>query len=145
STRFFTYEERREVIGKCKKLVGWEFKIYNEIRDKKQDIKAQEAYRNIDSFLQENLPKYRMNILTQIKAFDSDKIIQIWMRFEKFKIDDTSHIRDKVAYLCSILPHYGINPHNVPKSKTKGTEIPPLFEKEEKDTGIGIRCWMETL
>lgn len=145
STRFFTYEERREIIGKCKKLVGWEFKIYNEIRDKKQDIKAQEAYRNIDNFLQENLPKYRMNILTQVKGFDSDKIIQIWMRFEKFKIDDTSHIRDKVAYLCSILPHYGINPHNVPKSKTKGTEIPPLFEKEEKDTGIGIRCWMETL
>lgn len=73
-----------------------------------------------------------MNILTQIKAFDSDKIIQIWMRFEKFKIDDTSHIRDKVAYLCSILPHYGINPHNVPKVKPKVLKSLLYLKKKKK-------------
>lgn len=145
SARFFTYKERREVVGKSKPIVGWEFKIYNESRNKRQDIKVQEAYQKIDSFLQENIAKYRLNILSQLRGFDGDKIILIWMRLEKFTMDDTSHIRDKVAYLCSVLTHYGITPHSVPKNATNEIQHPMLFEKEERDTGIGIRCWMESL
>lgn len=47
-------------------------------------LKAQEAYLKIDKFLEEKLDKYRINILSQIKNFNSEKIILIWMRLENY-------------------------------------------------------------
>ncbi|WP_373828927.1 hypothetical protein [Bacteroides heparinolyticus] len=43
SSRFFAYQERRIIVGKCKKIEGWEFTIHNESRSKRQGIEAQEA------------------------------------------------------------------------------------------------------
>ena len=142
SPRFFTFEERREVVGKCKKITGWEFTVYNQERNRRQDIKAQEAYLKIDKFLEEKLDKYRINILSQIKNFNSEKIILIWMRLENYMSQDVTTIRNEVAYLCSILSKYGINPHSSTKGKTEYSDM-PLFEKEEKDTSYGIRCWLQ--
>jgi hypothetical protein len=55
---------------------------------------------------------------------------------------DVTTIRNEVAYLCSILSKYGINPHSSTKGKTEYSDM-PLFEKEEKDTSYGIRCWLQ--
>lgn len=145
SPRFFTVNEKREVIGKCKKIVGWEFIIHNESRTKRQDIAAQEAFRKIDIFLRNNLSdKLRINTLEQIRLMPSDKVIQIKLRLEKFENSDTSHIHTKTGYLCFILQAYGINPRSrkVDRSKIKDA---PLFEKEEKDTTAGIGYWYECL
>ena len=141
SPRFFTFEERREIFGKCKKVVGWEFTVYNEVRAKRQDLQAQEAYRNIDSFLQIYLDKYRINILGQIKSFSGEKIIRLWMRLEMFDKSDKSKIRSVIAYLCAIFPHYGIDPHSSPKEKISLKDM-PLFEKEEKDLAAGLKYWL---
>lgn len=142
STRFFTFEERREIIGKCKKIVGWEFTIHNQERSQHQDIKAQEAFIKIDAFLLQNLDKFRVNILSQIRKFESEKIILIWMRLETYSLQDKSLIRNETAYLCTILSKYGINPHSSTKGKSEFSDM-PLFEKEEKDTAAGIRYWLQ--
>ncbi len=42
-SHFFTYQERRIIVGKCKKIEGWKFTIHNESRSKRQGIEAQEA------------------------------------------------------------------------------------------------------
>lgn len=144
SPRFFTYQERREIVGKCKKIIGWEFAIHNESRVKRQDIEAQEAYSKIDAFLRKYMEKFRLNILEQVRIMKSDKIIQIQMRLEKFENSDTSHINTKIGYLCYIFKCYGINPKSrkIDQSKIKDA---PLFQKEEKDTAAGIAYWFECL
>ena len=48
SPRFFTYQERRELVGKCKKIAGWEFTVHNDSRTKRQDIEAQESFMKIE-------------------------------------------------------------------------------------------------
>lgn len=144
SPRFFTFKERREVIGKSKTIVGWEFIIHNEARSKRQDLQAQEAYRNIDYFLQKYLEKYRMNILSQVKCFNSEKIIQLWMRLELFHLMDKKDIRSIPAYLSSIFPHYGVDPRAVAKDSLSQKDM-PLFEKEEIDTATGIKYWLQCI
>lgn len=140
--RFFTFKERREIVGKCKKIIGWEITVHNQERSQRQDIKAQEAFIKIDTFLQQNLDKFRMNVLSQIRRFDSEKIILLWMRLETYTLQDKSLIRNESAYLCTILSKYGINPHSATKSKNIYNDM-PLFEKEEKDTAEGIRFWLQ--
>ncbi len=142
--RFFTYKERRELIGKCKKVTGWEFTVHNESRVKRQDIEAQEVFLKIDFFLRKYLEKMRLNILDQIRMMSSDKIIQLWMRLEKFENSDTSHIHTKVGYLCYILKCYGINPKSRKIDQAKIVNA-PLFQKEEKDTAAGIGYWFECI
>lgn len=144
SPRFFTYLERREVIGKCKKVIGWEFTIYNEAREKRQNIEAQEAFTKIDIFLRKHLKNLRLNVLAQIRLMESDKIIQLWMRLEKFEQSDATHIHTIVGYLCYILQRYGINP-NSKKIDSEKIKDAPLFKKEEKDTEAGIRYWFECI
>lgn len=75
SPRYITVTERRDVIGRCKKIVGWEFCIHNEERTKRQDLAAREAYIKIDKFLRSYLEHYRINILGQVSTFKSEKII----------------------------------------------------------------------
>lgn len=142
SPRFFTFKERREVVGKCKTVIGWEFIVYNETRSKRQDLHAQEAYRNIDYFLKTYLEKYRLNILSQVKGFKSDKIIHLWMRLELFHLSDKKDIRNIPAYLSSIFPYYGIDPRTMSKEKISMKDM-PLFEKEEMDNALGIRYWLQ--
>lgn len=144
SPRFFTFEERREISGKCKKIVGWEFTVHNESRVQRQDAEAQEAFLKIDSFLHKYLDKYRLNILAQVRVMQSEKIIQLWMRLQKYDISDNSHIQTEAAYLCYILKCYGINPRTqkIDQSKIKDA---PLFQKEEKDTAAGVGYWFECI
>lgn len=144
SPRFFTYQERRKIVGKCKKIEGWEFKIHNESRSKRQDIEAQEAFVKIDKFLRLHLEKMRLNILDQVRLMNSDKIIQLWMRLDKYNQSDTSHIRTRTGYLCYILQCYGIHPTQKKIDPQKIKEA-PLFQKEEKDTAAGISYWFECL
>ena len=144
SPRFFTYQERRELVGKCKKIAGWEFTVHNDSRTKRQDIEAQESFMKIDNFLRKHLEKYRINILNQIRLMDSDKIIHLWLRLYKYENTQTSHINKKTNYLCFIFRRYGINPNSskIDQSKIKDA---PLFQKEEKDTAAGIRYWAECI
>lgn len=144
SPRFFTYNERREVVGKCKKITGWEFYIHNEVRTKRQDIAGKEAYNKIDQFLRKYFNQYRMNILGQIRTWQSDGLIKLWMRLDKYDKDTTSQIQNPTAYLYFIFQKYGINPRS---KKVNTKEIPnsPLFEKEEKDIATGLHYWMECL
>lgn len=143
--RFFTYNERRELIGKCRKIIGWEFTIHNEVRVKRQNIEAQDSYAKIDNILRKTLSdKLRMNTLEQIRVMPSEKIIQIKIRLEKFENSDKSHINTQIGYLCYILQCYDINPRSnrIDKSKIKDA---PLFEKSEKDTAAGVGYWYECL
>lgn len=144
SPRFFTYKERREVVGKCKKIIGWEFIIHNESREKRQNIEAQETYTKINIFLRKNLEPFRMNVLDQVRLMDSNKIIQLWMRLEKYENTDAGHIHTKVGYICYILQCYGINPRLKKIDQTKIKDA-PLFQKEEKDTAAGIKYWYECM
>lgn len=143
--RFFTYNERRELIGKCRKIIGWEFTIHNEIRVKRQNIEAEDSFGKIDNILRKTFSdKLRMNTLEQIRVMPSEKIIQIKIRLEKFENSDKSHINTQIGYLCYILQCYDINPRSnkIDKSKIKDA---PLFEKSEKDTAAGVGYWFECL
>lgn len=142
--RYFTFEEVRQVVGKCTKIVKWECTIHNENRQDKRKIEANKAYRDIDQFLTKNLPKYRINILEQIRLFDTEQIIRIWMRLNKFENSDKEKIRNKTAYLIFILDKYGVSAKQK-KKITSSISSAPLFEKEEKDTVAGISYWNECL
>ena len=144
SPRYITVTERRDVIGRCKKIVGWEFSIHNEERTKRQDLAAREAYIKIDRFLRSYLEHYRINILGQVSTFKSEKIIQLWMRLEKYEKTDTTQIKSQEAYLCFILQRYGINPRSK-KIDKKAIPTAPLFEKQEKDLATGVTYWMQCL
>lgn len=142
--RYFTFEEIRQVVGKCTKIIRWEFTIHNENREDKRKIEANKAYREINKFLAEHLPKYRINILDQIRLFDTEHIIRIWMRLTKYVVSDKEQIRNRTAYLFYILEKYDVYPKR--KNKASAPLIStPLFQKEEKDTAAGIRYWTECM
>lgn len=141
SPRFFTYEERREVVGKCKKIVGWEIIIHNEARTRRYEIASQEAYREIDILLKKYLPKFRINVLAQVRVFDAEKILNLRDRLQKFNNDPKDQIGNITGYITAILQTgYGIKPRSSKVEKDK-IETSFLFSKEEKDTNRGIEYW----
>lgn len=144
---YFEFSECRELIGKNTSIIAWEFKIFNDSRKNKRQLQAHNAYTEVDNFLKKYLPKFRVNVLEQIRVLDSEKIIHIWMRLQKFESSDKDSINNKSAYVYYILQRYGIDP----KAKKKLELQPntgvasPLFEKEERDTAAGISFWLKTI
>ena len=82
--------------------------------------------------------------MEQIRQFDTEQIIRIWMRLNKFENSDKEKIRNKTAYLIFILDKYGVSAKQKKKIASSISSA-PLFEKEEKDTVAGISYWNECL
>lgn len=142
--RYYTFTEKREVIGKCKKIVGWEVKIHNAERKNRELEKAKDAYEKIVSILEKYIPQYKLNILNQLKGFNSEKIIHIWMRLEKFELSDKQQIKHIPAYLCNIISHYDINPYAKKGKKAEEESIGGWLFKEEEDLmAIGLSMWLK--
>lgn len=138
SPRYFTFNEKKE----NRKIIGWELQIHNIERENRELQKTQECYKFIENVLNKYIPKYKLAILSQIRSFPNEKIIQLFMRLEKFEQDDKQNIKSIHAYLCTILQHYNINPYSTNKSKNIESS---LFEKEERDLAEGLKCWLKTM
>lgn len=137
---YITFEERREVIGKAKKIVGWEFHIHNENREKEQDELAIEAYRKIYNFLEKYYNKYHLNVIEQVRTFNSKFILELWIRLEQIE-GQMDKIIDLQKYLSKVLiDGFGITPQKRTLPNKDITES-PLFSEEEKMNREGSKKW----
>jgi hypothetical protein len=140
---YFTILEERELSGKATKIARWVFSIHNELREGRNLLAAKEAYENIDKIITKFLPKYRINILPQIRLLPAEKISQLNTRLEKF-IYDLARASNPVALLYFILQRYGIDPRRK-QTITKEVQSQLLFSEEEDITQLGVEYWVNCL
>lgn len=143
TNRNVTVETDWKVIGKRKQIVGWIIKIQNTDRQSKIELNAIQDLKTIDSIIQEYLPKYKRNILNQVRKSDPELIVALSKRLESFVKSDKSSIENIKGYLYRLLEIFKIQPNKKTPITYSDIKNSSIFEKEEKDNAEGILKWLK--
>jgi len=144
-TRKITIEDDWKTIGRKKQIIGWSIKIQNTDRTTRVELSALSALKDIEIVIQNLLPKYRSNIMQQLKVSKAETILSLHQRLQDFDKSDKSHISNIAGYVCKILEAHQIQPHKKIKITAEQISSSSLFDKEEKDIADGLLKWMKCL